>query len=80
MPREHHVNCANDDCHLLFIQCPECAGKMNGCCTFRCKEIAALPVIKQRKIRKGKVKTEPRAVYKSRLRPKLQEQFQKSKI
>ena len=26
-----HVNCANDDCHLLFIQCPACAEKMKGC-------------------------------------------------
>ena len=31
-----HVNCANTDCHLLFIQCPNCAEEMKGCCTQAC--------------------------------------------
>lgn len=32
-----HTNCANDLCHILFIQCPECAAKYNGCCGDECK-------------------------------------------
>jgi UPF0176 protein len=74
-PCDTHVNCKNDDCHLLFIQCDECAEKMNGCCTPECVSIAALPVEEQRKLRKGKVKSGPEclAVYKSRLRPNLGE-------
>ncbi len=68
-----HVNCANDDCHLLFIQCEECAEKYNGCCTPRCQEIAALPVEEQIKLRKGKIKKNAHSVYKSRLRPNLRE-------
>lgn len=70
-----HVNCKNDDCHLLFIQCGECSEKMRGCCTHECMRIAALPVDEQRKLRKGKVKNGPEclAVYKSRLRPNLKE-------
>ena len=28
-PCDTHVNCANEACHLLFIQCEECAGE-NG--------------------------------------------------
>src|SRR6202012_3753663 len=27
-----HTNCANDGCHLLFIQCPRCAEAYKGCC------------------------------------------------
>src|SRR5690606_33933910 len=27
-----HVNCANDACHILFIQCPACAEKYQNCC------------------------------------------------
>ncbi|HVA99043.1 MAG TPA: rhodanese-related sulfurtransferase, partial [Bacteroidia bacterium] len=50
-PCDKHVNCANEDCHLLFIQCDECAKKMNGCCTPKCMEITALPIEEQRKIR-----------------------------
>lgn len=71
-PCDTHTNCKNDDCHLLFIQCDECSSKMEGCCTPKCKEIAALPIEEQRKLRKtGKAKNESLSVYKSRLRPNL---------
>lgn len=72
-PSDNHVNCANDDCHLLFIQCEACAEKMKGCCTPECIEMAALPIEEQRKLRKGKIKPYAHAVYKSRLRPNLRE-------
>ncbi|MCM4155059.1 rhodanese-related sulfurtransferase [Gramella sp. AN32] len=49
-----HVNCANEACHLLFIQCEECAATMNDCCSDKCKEIAALPYTEQKKLRQGK--------------------------
>jgi len=70
-PSDHHVNCANDDCHLLFIQCEACAEKMNGCCTPSCQSIAALPMEEQIRLRKGKIKHDAHSVYKSRLRPNL---------
>lgn len=72
-PCDIHVNCANDDCHLLFIQCPECAEKMKGCCTTKCMEISSLPIEEQRKLRKGRKKQDSLSVYKSRLRPSLKE-------
>lgn len=74
-PCDTHVNCKNDDCHLLFIQCPECSEKMAGCCTPECMRIAALPIEEQRELRKGRVKNGPEclSVYKSRLRPNLKE-------
>lgn len=52
-PCDDHTNCKNDGCHLLFIQCRECAEKYNGCCSAECQEIIALPVEKQKEIRKG---------------------------
>ncbi len=74
-PCDVHVNCKNDDCHLLFIQCNECAQKMEGCCTNACKDIYHLPIEQQRELRKGRVKNGPEclSVYKSRLRPNLAE-------
>ncbi len=48
-PADTHVNCANPSCHLLFIQCEECARKMNGCCSVQCREFIALPEEIQRK-------------------------------
>ncbi len=38
-PCDTHVNCANDSCHLLFIQCPECAEKYERCCSNNCRTI-----------------------------------------
>jgi UPF0176 protein len=52
-PCDTHVNCANDACHLLFIQCPTCAEKHNHCCSDSCASIIALPKDKQKELRKG---------------------------
>lgn len=47
-----HVNCANDACHILFIQCPGCAAKYENCCSVKCREFNELPEDEQRKLRK----------------------------
>ncbi|MDP4008314.1 MAG: rhodanese-related sulfurtransferase [Candidatus Peregrinibacteria bacterium] len=74
LPCDEHTNCLNDDCHLLFIQCDDCAQKYEGCCTPKCMEIAALPEDEQRALRQGEAKDgDCQSVYKSRLRPKLNE-------
>jgi UPF0176 protein len=77
---DEHVNCANDDCHLLFIQCEKCSAKMNNCCSSRCQEIAALPLEEQIKLRKGRKKEDCLSVYKSRLRPNLKELILEKKV
>lgn len=48
-----HTNCANEACHLLFIQCDTCKVQMDNCCSTRCKEIYALPYDEQKALRKG---------------------------
>ena len=48
-----HVNCANEACHLLFIQCDECATKMENCCSVDCQEIIQLPYEEQKRLRQG---------------------------
>ena len=53
-PCDTHTNCANDGCHLLFIQCDECAEKMENCCSTACQEIIHLPYETQKELRKGK--------------------------
>ena len=52
-PCDTHVNCANEACHLLFIQCNECAEAMNHTCSDECKEVIALPYEVQKELRKG---------------------------
>jgi UPF0176 protein len=51
-----HVNCANDACHLLFIQCESCQKEMEGCCTDECKSFLHLPAEEQKVLRKGEDK------------------------
>lgn len=72
-PCDTHTNCANDDCHLLFIQCEDCKSKMENCCTEKCREIIHLPLEEQKKLRRGREKGHSHAVYKSRLRPNLKQ-------
>lgn len=69
-PCDTHTNCANDGCHLLFIQCPECAAKYDGCCSEACKEEKALPAA-ERRAPAHKAKGVPHIFNKSRhrLRP-----------
>lgn len=55
-PCDTHINCANEACNLLFIQCEACAEKTAHCCSAACMEIAALPYEAQKALRKGKYK------------------------
>jgi UPF0176 protein len=71
-PCDHHTNCKNDGCHLLFIQCDECAAAYEGCCSKECRDTVHLPLERQKEIRKG-VENGQHIFNKSqaRLRPKL---------
>lgn len=52
-PADTHVNCVNDACHLLFIQCDECNEKMEGTCSKECYEFIHLPEEEQKVLRSG---------------------------
>ncbi len=71
-PSDTHTNCKNDGCHLLFIQCGDCAIKYEGCCSEECKSIYNMPEGEQKNLRKGKMNS-MKVFNKSRqrLRPKL---------
>lgn len=73
-PADTHTNCKNDGCHLLFIQCDDCAKAFDGCCTVECKAIYNLPEAEQAVLRKG-VEKEQMIFNKSkqRLRPTIEE-------
>ena len=67
-----HTNCLNDGCHLLFIQCDDCAKKYEGCCSKECQNTIHLPEERRKELRKG-VDNGRNVFNKSRLRlrPKL---------
>ncbi|MGB0431859.1 MAG: rhodanese-like domain-containing protein, partial [Bacteroidia bacterium] len=71
-PCDTHTNCANDACHLLFIQCNECKTKFEGCCSQDCTDFIHLPSDKQKELRKG-MKSQIHHFKKGRVRPKLKD-------
>lgn len=73
-PCDTHTNCKNDGCHLLFIQCEECAAIFDGCCSTECKDTLHMPLERQKELRKGIDKGQN--IFnksKSRLRPRLKD-------
>jgi len=52
-PADTHTNCKNSACHILFIQCAECAKKYDGCCSESCMHVYHLPEEEQKVLRKG---------------------------
>lgn len=52
-PADTHVNCVNDACHLLFIQCEDCKEKMKNTCSRECYDFIHLPPDEQKKLRSG---------------------------
>lgn len=51
-PCDAHINCANDACHILFIQCENCKQKYDGCCSKKCSDFIKLPEETQKELRK----------------------------
>jgi len=69
-PCDSHTNCANDDCHLLFIQCPACREKYQGCCSDECCQVISLPPgerVKMRAVYRDKYAQS--AIFRSRRKP-----------
>lgn len=50
-PCDTHVNCINDACHILFIQCEACAEQYHQCCSEKCSDFIQLPEEEQLKLR-----------------------------
>lgn len=67
---DHFTNCENKACNLLFVQCPDCAERMQGCCTQDCAAVMELPE-EERRAYYAKQKSSTSAEYKSRIRPVL---------
>ena len=76
-PADTHTNCANDACHLLFIQCDACKSHYENCCSNDCQSIIHLPEEEQKALRKGKEVSNK--IFKKGRSEKLQFQVNKEK-
>ncbi len=50
-PCDTHINCANDACHLLFIQCEACSALYEHCCSAKCRDFKRLPEEERQKMK-----------------------------
>jgi UPF0176 protein len=73
-PCDTHTNCVNDACHLLFIQCDDCAEKYQGCCSEDCRSFMELPEEEQQLYRKKFIR--PRNVFRKGRAGHLKKQLQ----
>ena len=53
-PSDRQLDCANEPCHILFVQCAACAAEYDNCCSKECQEFIQLPEEEQAKQRIGK--------------------------
>ena len=68
---DNHTDCKNDACHILFIQCEKCNKLYDGCCSKECQNFAALPIEKQKKLRKDPERIISRTFFDSRIKPRM---------
>jgi len=68
-PSDDHTNCKNEACHMLFIQCPACAEKYQGCCSDDCYNEIQLPLEVQMERRKGILRENVKTFNKSKDHP-----------
>ncbi len=52
-PFDVHTNCANEACHLLFIQCDSCKAQFDNCCSSECQTVNALPEEVKKEMRRN---------------------------
>lgn len=50
-PADRQLDCVNEACHILFVQCESCAETFNNCCSTQCQEFIALPEAEQAKLK-----------------------------
>jgi len=69
---DSHVNCANDLCHLLFIQCEKCKSNFSGCCSKECMDYLNLDS-ENKEIKKKEFLKFNKRRHGGRVKPKLYE-------
>ena len=50
-PTDRQLDCANTACHILFIQCEDCAAEHEDCCSVECRDFNRLPEDERQRLR-----------------------------
>lgn len=68
---DRQVNCANEACHVLMVQCEACGTRLNNCCSEECRAVSLLPAEKRRELRKKDPALKNKAWFSKKIRPRL---------
>jgi UPF0176 protein len=49
-PSDRQLDCANTACHILFVQCTNCAATFENCCSAECRDFNHLPREEQKRL------------------------------
>ncbi len=49
-PSDRQLDCANTACHILFIQCENCAREYENCCSAECRDFNRLPAEERKRL------------------------------
>jgi len=72
-PCDVQTNCKNTACHILFIQCPNCAAHFHGTCGNECKEFILLPPEIHKQVHPLLTKNHIEQKWRNRIRPRIAE-------
>lgn len=50
---DRQLNCANEGCHVLMVQCEACGTRLGDCCSEECHRISLLPEAERRALRQA---------------------------
>ncbi|NJB85004.1 UPF0176 protein [Lewinella marina] len=53
-PSDRQLDCANTSCHILFIQCEDCADAHEDCCSEECRDFNRLPEDERARLAPGR--------------------------
>lgn len=66
-PSDRQLNCANEGCHVLMIQCEDCGKRLNNCCSEACREVSLLPAEERRARRRADLSLKTKAWFSKKI-------------
>jgi UPF0176 protein len=65
---DRQLNCANEGCHVLMVQCEACGTRLGDCCSEECHKVSLLPEEERRARRKADISLRSKAWFSKKLK------------
>lgn len=68
------VNCANEGCHALMVQCDACRMRLGGACSEECRRVSLLPADERKALRQADATQREKPWFSKRIRVRVKPQ------